>query len=89
MPMDSNILGGQSVGEINNDSIPLLSMDDRPWRMPIDCQSQLLEAIGRLVGILHLPFVKVNCCLNPCKSDQRKQKKKGYQTQTTSIIYHV
>jgi len=57
MPVDGEVFCEQSVVNLNNNCVTLLSLDGGSWSVSIDCDNQLLKAIRGPKLILHIPFV--------------------------------
>jgi hypothetical protein len=60
MPMYGYIFCQQTILELDNDSVSLLSKYGWSWSSAIDSDNKFLKAIRGLILILHLPFVMPN-----------------------------
>jgi len=57
MPVDGKVFRDQSVVNLNNNCVTLLSLDGGSWSYSIDCDNKLLKAIRGPILIHQLPFV--------------------------------
>jgi len=79
MPVDGKVFCEQSVVNLNNNCVTLLSLDGGSWSFSIDCDNKLLKAIRGPILILHLPFVMSISGLCIAEIPQNKEETQNQQ----------
>ena len=79
VPVDCYIFCQQTICEFNNNGVSFFGQDCWAGALSIDGNNHLLEAIRRLVLILHLPFIPSDSSLCYLKNQYWKEKNKQSQ----------